>query len=118
MTRYRFTVGELHAFLKAIDERLESQFRVVVVGGAAALLHLRVDLPTPDIDTASSVSAIQKHCDAARKATGLQIVVEYCGIHDGPWGYESRLRRADTPKLRKLIVMVPEKHDWALMKII
>ena len=30
----------------------------------------------------------------------------------------SRLRRLKVPRLKKLRVFIPEKHDWALMKLV
>src|SRR5207248_8205118 len=50
--------------------------------------------------------------------TGLEIPVQAVSIHDGPFGYEARLTRLEFPKLTRLQVEVPEKHDWALMKLV
>ncbi len=38
-------------------------------------------------------------------------------VYDAPYSYESRVKRVDIPDLKKLQVFVPEKHDWALIKI-
>jgi len=48
----------------------------------------------------------------------LQIPLGFASVFDAPYNYESRLTRLVLPGLRKLKVLVPEKHDWALMKVV
>ena len=49
-------------------------------------------------------------------ATGLGIPVGPAGVADAPNEFEDRLVILDVPGLRKLRVMVPERHDLVLMK--
>jgi hypothetical protein len=39
------------------------------------------------------------------------------GVADGPFDLEARLRRA-LPRLQRLKLMVPERHDLVLMKVV
>lgn len=113
-----FAGKELAAFLVALDDHLGNPFRLEMIGAAAAILAFRINRGTLDIDSTNDVSKIEGACEAARNATGLKIPVQTVGIYDAPYEYESRMVRISTPKLRKLQVLVPEKHDWALMKIV
>jgi hypothetical protein len=53
----------------------------------------------------------------ARAATGLDVPILKSGVADAPYEFESRLERV-LPALRKLTVLVPEKHDLVLMKAV
>jgi hypothetical protein len=112
-----FAGKELIRFLTAIDEHLESPFRLELIGAAAAILAFKINRGTFDIDSTNDVRKIEKACQAARVTTGLDIPVQTVGIYDGPYEYESRLTRMSAPRLKKLQIFVPEKHDWALMKV-
>ncbi len=113
-----YTPQELRRFLGAVDARLTRRAEVTVIGGAAAALKYGVATGTRDIDTWTSV---QKGLSAAvveaREATGLDVPFAQSGVADGPYEFESRLQRA-LPRLRRLTVMVPERHDLVLMKMI
>jgi len=114
----QFPGSEIVRFLQAVDRHLDKPFRLDVIGGAAALLSFRIDSGTVDIDAANNVAGLQKACRAARDETGLAIPLSSAGIYDGPYEYERRMKRVPIRGLRKLQVFVPEKHDWALMKIV
>ena len=114
----QFPGREIVRFLQAVDRHLDEPFRLDVIGGAAALLSFRIDSGTVDIDAANNVAGLQDACRAARDETGLDIPVSTAGIYDGPYFYERRMKRVPIRGLRKLQVFVPEKHDWALMKIV
>lgn len=53
----------------------------------------------------------------AREATGLAIPFARSGVADGPHDFESRLGRV-LPRLKRLKVSVPERHDLVLMKVL
>ena len=53
----------------------------------------------------------------AREATGLAVPIEKAAVTDGPYHYEDRIRRA-AMRLKKLRILVPERHDLALMKVV
>jgi hypothetical protein len=47
----------------------------------------------------------------------LALPFEQSGVADGPYNFEDRLLRA-MPRLARLTVLVPERHDLALMKTV
>jgi hypothetical protein len=114
----RFARNEIATFLGAVDRHAPKNSKVVIIGGAAATLSFGVTGGTIDIDTANRVTALQKAGEAAREATGLRIPMERATVFDAPRDYERRLKRLPLKGLRRLAVFVPEKHDWALMKIV
>jgi hypothetical protein len=110
--------AEIERFLRAVDKALERRATVIVIGGGAAALKYRIDDPTTDIDTFNALGAdLRRAIEAARKATGLPMPFEQSGVADGPYDFEDRLLRA-LPSLKRLTVLVPERHDLALMKTV
>jgi uncharacterized nucleotidyltransferase DUF6036 len=110
--------AEIERFLRAVDRALKRPATIVVIGGGAAALKYRIDDPTTDIDTFNALGAdLRRAIDAARKATGLAMPFEQSGVADGPYEFEERLLRA-MPRLARLTVLVPERHDLALMKTV
>lgn len=110
--------AEIERFLRAVDKALKRRATVIVIGGGAAALKYRIDDPTTDIDTFSALGDhLRRAIAAARKATGLPIPFEQSGVADGPYDFEGRLLRA-LPSLTRLTVLVPERHDLALMKTV
>ncbi len=113
-----YTPDELRRFLEAVDGALHGQAEVVVIGGAAAALEYGVATGTRDIDTWTRVqNELMVAVERARQATGLAVPFAQSGVADAPEDFESRLERA-LPHLRRLAVMVPEKHDLVLMKVL
>ncbi len=110
--------AEIERFLRAVDKALERRVTIIVIGGGAAALKYRIDDPTTDIDTFNSLGAdLRRAIEAAREATGLPMPFEQSRVADGPYGFEDRLLRA-LPSLMRLTVLVPERHDLALMKTV
>jgi hypothetical protein len=110
--------AEIERFLRAVDVALKRPATIVVIGGGAAALKYRIDDPTTDIDTFNALGAdLRRAIAVARKATGLAMPFEQSGVADGPYGFEDRLLRA-MPRLDRLSVLVPERHDLALMKTV
>lgn len=113
-----YTPAELRRFLAAVDQALARPAEVVVIGGAAAAIEYGVATGTRDIDTWTRVHAeLAAAAARAREATGLSIPFARSSIADGPHDFESRLERV-LPRLRRLKVSVPEKHDLVLMKVL
>jgi hypothetical protein len=113
-----YTPEELRRFLAAVDRALERPAEVVVIGGAAAALEYGVASGTRDIDTWTRVRRdLAVAAERARQATGLGVPLARSAVADGPDDFESRLERA-LPRLRRLKVMVPERHDLVLMKVL
>ena len=113
-----YTPSELRRFLRAVDCALARRVEVVVIGGAAAAIEYGVASGTRDIDTWTRVTAeLAAAATRAREATGLAVPLAQSGVADGPHDLESRLERV-LPRLRRLKVSVPEKHDLVLMKVL
>jgi Nucleotidyltransferase of unknown function (DUF6036) len=114
----RFEKPELTRFLVEVDRALSAPGSVVIIGGAAAILQYGATRPTVDIDTYSvAPTGLEDAIRKAWTATGLEISVEYAAVADAPYNYEDRLERLRSPRLERLQVLVPERHDLALMKI-
>ena len=110
--------AEIERFLRAVDRALKRPATIIIIGGGAAALKYRIDDPTMDIDTFNALGAdLRRAIDAAREATGLAMPFEQSGVADGPYDFEDRLLRA-MPRLARLTVLVPERHDLALMKTV
>jgi hypothetical protein len=109
---------ELRRFLTAMDGALKRPAEIVVIGGAAAAIEYGVASGTRDIDTWTRVPEdLAAAAERARRTTGLAVPFAQSGVADGPHDFESRLERV-LPRLRRLKVLVPEKHDLALMKVL
>jgi hypothetical protein len=114
----RFTREEIHAYLKALDSRVRAGCSLIVIGGAAASLSFGAPGGTVDIDTANPVGDLSAACESAAEECGLSIPLARASVYDGPRHFKSRLQRFAGFNLSKLTVLVPEKHDWALMKVV
>jgi hypothetical protein len=113
-----FLRDQLERFLEAVDAALAGPVEVVVIGGTAGALHYGVTRATHDIDTWTTVQAdLAAAATKARAVTGLDVPILKSGVADAPHEFESRLERV-LPDLRKLTVLVPEKHDLVLMKAV
>jgi len=113
-----YTPRELRRFLAAVDRALKRPAEVVVIGGAAAALEYGVVSGTRDIDTWTRVHEdLAAAAERARQTTCLAVPFSRSRVADGPCDFELRLERT-LPRLRRLKVMVPEKHDLVLMKIL
>jgi hypothetical protein len=114
----KFDAKQIRAFLEALDRHLDEPRRLVLIGGSAAALAYGVERTTRDIDTWSEwVRDVAGAISKARADTGLAIPVEVAAVADAPYEFESRLERVNLPALGKLELLVPEKHDLVLMKI-
>lgn len=114
----RFVSEEIKQFLRAVDRHLKRSFTVEIIGGAAGALSLSLEGDTEDIDTITSVEAIEDALGIARVETGLNIPVGVAGIWDGPYGYRRRRKHVRITGIKRLKIYVPDKYDWALMKIV
>ena len=116
---HRFRTHDLKTYLRAVDSHLDAPFRLIVIGGSAALLGYGISRVTQDIDTWDNEhSKIRDALELARKETGLEIPIQHPGVQDGPYFLEDRLKRICFRGLCKLMIQVPEKHDLVLMKMI
>jgi hypothetical protein len=114
----RFTRGDLQTFLRAVDRHAPKDSTLVIIGGAAASLSFGAPGGTIDIDTANNVAPLETACESAKAESGLRIPLGFASVFDAPYEYERRLKRLPLKGLRNLRIFVPEKHDWALMKVV
>lgn len=111
-----FARRDIERFLREVDRSLKQPTSLIVIGGTAATLRYGATRATQDIDTLTNVSeALAKAVSMARTKTGLSIPIQRVTIADEPENYESRLERVLTD-LKRLRVLVPERHDLVLMK--
>lgn len=109
---------DLEKFLMAVDHNLQSPFRIDLIGEAVAILDFGAKRRgTGDIDLTTDIGPVMGAFENAREQTGLAVEVSTVSVYDVPYEYVSRLERLDINGLTKLQVFVPEKHDWALMKM-
>lgn len=119
MSEFRkYTREELVKFVRSMDRVIEEPTEILVIGGAAAALKYGATASTKDIDTWHAVPrAVAKAAADARAETGLPVPIEKAGVSDGPYHYEDRIQTVSM-RLKKLRILVPERHDLALMKVV
>ncbi len=105
---------ELLTFLGEIDRRLQEPAVLEIVGGAAAILAYGAQTATKDIDSFPKLDPSVKH---AAQDIAQPIPIDLATLTDPPYNYEDRLVRLELP-FRKLAVVVPDRHDLALMKVV
>ena len=99
-----------------MDSVIEEPTEILVIGGAAAALKFGATASTKDIDSWHAVPrAVAKAAADARTETGLPVPIEKAGVSDGPYDYEDRIQTVSM-RLKKIRILVPERHDLALMK--
>jgi hypothetical protein len=115
---FRHQPADLRRFLRALDDAADEPARLIVIGGAAAVLRGGT-VPTSDIDTFNQVpESVERAAEVARARTKLLIPLAFAAIADAPSNFEDRLERLPVLRLKNLEILVPERHDLALMKTI
>jgi hypothetical protein len=117
----RFSTVALIAFLRGVDAQLHSKCRILVVGSAAPIFWTQqVLVMSGDVDVLWAEGAeFAEACARARAETQLPIPVNQVGVYDLPHDYEDRLMSVGLgAPFAHLEVLVPERHDWALMKMV
>lgn len=118
MARRRFADRHFVELLRRIDDELDAPATVIVIGGAALSLVAVPDLVTEDLDVMSTRQAhFWAAVDRARSKMEDPPPVQAVSIAQPPYHYEDRLQRFRGTKLKNLVVLVPELHDLALMKV-
>jgi hypothetical protein len=111
----RFGRADLERFLQLVDSRLPERCTVVIVGGAVAAL-LGGPVTTGDIDVWSADPGFWEVCREIA-GEGAVLPIHPAGIAQPPYDFEDRLIALPLPELSRLVVAMPEIHDWAIMKI-
>ncbi len=103
--------------LKAIDSHLDRKVEVILIGGTAALLAFKGTRLTHDIDSFSIITAVlRKAYELAKAETGLDIPMSQASVAEAPYGFEERLFSYEAASFKHLSVLIPEIHDFILMK--
>lgn len=114
----RVRASEFEAFLRLVDEELSKDSTIVIVGGAAIGLAYAPDHSTTDIDVMPTRNAaLWKAVERANARSKVSVPFQAAGIVQPPYEYEDRLRPLPIQGLKHLKVLVPERHDLALMKV-
>ena len=106
----------LAGFLHEIDAQLTSPLTATIVGGAVISLLYDETTTTRDIDFFESrCVALEEACAKATEKSANPVPYEFPGVVDGLQDYEDRVGHVALG-LRHLPVVVPERHDLAVMK--
>jgi hypothetical protein len=115
----RYPSTDIERFVRAVDAALSEPSSILVIGGAAAVLGYGATRPTEDIDTFHQLqTAVLSAIQTARAVTKLDIPVSFAAVADAPYNFEDRLVRLTDLGLARLTVIVPERHDLVVMKLI
>ena len=116
----RLDRAEIVRFLHAVDDSLEDNLVICVIGGVAAVIGYNANVKTADIDVFTiaegTAADMMQATRSAAALTGLSMMVDRASIAELPYNYEDRVRVARGARFKKLVVMVPDKYDLALSK--
>jgi hypothetical protein len=112
-----FGKDEILTFLTAVDQELLNQTKVILIGGAAAILAFGNNRGSIDIDTFNRVDHLEKAIEVAVKKTGLKIPFSKSNVAFAPDGFEKRLSLYAERNFKFLNIWIPESHDFVMMKI-
>jgi hypothetical protein len=108
-------------FLLEIDRELEEPVSIIVIGGAAVALGYGSKRATKDIDLWPGLKAIQPLWEAVERVkqrTGMAIPISPTPVAEAPERFEERLQRYPLRRAKRLVVLLPERHDLVLMKAV
>jgi hypothetical protein len=113
-----FQADQIRRFLETVDKHLRSPVRLVIIGGGAALLGHGAKSPTRDIDTFEGNPLLLDEAVARAQAEiGFTVPMGSAAVADLPLHYEDRQQRP-LPHLRRLEVLVPDRYDLVLSKLV
>lgn len=113
----RFEASALFEFLGRVDRELASPCTILLIGGSAVSI---VDPAhsTSDVDVLSPGSEEFDAAVARLRARGESVLpVQVVGIAEAPEGFEERTQKIPLERAVRLTVLVPERHDLAMMKL-
>lgn len=109
-------------FLHALDAALDRNVEVVVVGGLAAILQYDAAVKTSDMDVYAVISGrsadLIHAAHVAADVTGVKLAIGNAPVTDLPWNYEDRLKQVRSLRLERLTMLVPDKYDLTLSKMV
>jgi hypothetical protein len=111
-----FSKDEILTFLSAVDAELKKKIKIILIGGAAAILAFGHQRVSSDIDTFNSIEGLEGAIKKAIKKTGLKIGFTRSGVSFAPDHFEKRLNPYTEGNFKFLDVWIPEPHDFVMMK--
>lgn len=114
----KYNVDDIHAFLRALDARLQRTVEITIIGGAAIGLVYDGAHTTTDIDLTPTRD--EAFWAAVREVTATlerPIPIAPVSIYEAPYDWEGRRELMSVPGVTRLVIRVPEAHDLALMKL-
>lgn len=105
-------------FLEALDGELSKNLQLIIIGGASLSLAYNSSNVTIDIDVINKMNKdLEEAISRAKKKSHLNIPVSTTLVRAEILHMERRLYTpVELYKLINLKILVPEKHDLALMK--
>jgi Nucleotidyltransferase of unknown function (DUF6036) len=118
----RLDRNQIVRFLHALDDCLEKDLTVCVIGGMAAVLGYHANVKTADMDafaiTSGTFNDLMQAARLATKFTGINLLIDRASIANLPDNYEDRVRFVRGVRFRKLTIKVPDKYDLVLSKAV
>lgn len=119
MSFRQYGTQEIKRLLKAVDSHLDQKVEIILIGGTAALLAFKATKMTHDIDSFNAMTEnLIKAYELAKAETGLQILMSQATVADAPFSFEERLVLYESLSFEFLTVLIPEIHDFILMKTV
>ena len=114
----KFAPTELNNFFQALDAELTAPATVNLIGGSA-LSFYAPEHSTNDIDYVGNAASFEQACARLESKKSIAMLpLQRVAVHQPPEGFEDRWEKAPfVPPLQRLTVLIPERHDLALMKI-
>lgn len=118
----RLDRNQIVRFLHALDDCLEEDLEVFIIGGTAAVLGYNANIKTADLDvftiTKGTASDLTQAARLAARFTGIEFFVDRASVANLPYNYEDRVRPVRGVRFMKLTVNVPDKYDLVLSKTV
>lgn len=108
---------DLVEVLRAIDHRLSETGEILLIGGAVISLAYDSRYQTRDIDYIDAGGAVRAAIGDVAATYDDPRLLSQVGYYAVPDGMDQRLKQLRVRGLKYLRIVVPEKHDLAVMKI-
>src|SRR5260370_41348365 len=113
----KFEASALLEFLGRVDREVGAPCSILLIGGSAVSIIDPAHSPS-DVDVLSPGSEEFDAAVARLRSRGEPVLpVQVVGIAEAPEGLEERAQRVPLERAVRLTVLVPERHDLAMMKL-
>lgn len=113
-----YTRDDILRFLHALDTEVSRKIELIIIGGASLSLAYNFNNMTVDVDLLTRITIeLSEAIERARDKSHLQIMVSTTSVRAEIRNMGDRLfTPAHLLGFQNLIILIPEKHDLALMK--